>query len=290
MTTKHEFGGSWTEEKLERIRKYLQAYTRLMRANERAKFFTIIYMDAFAGTGYRTKRDKELTLSLFDDHETTSLKKGSAQIALEVEPSFDKYIFVEENPDYGNSLRALSRNHPQKSDKISIINEEANLFLEQWCKSTDWRKTRSVVFLDPYGMDVEWNTIQCIAKTRAIDLWILFPLGQAVNRLLTRKEPPENWANKLTRFFGTDEWKTEFYKTSKRMTLFGEEEIIEKDANFDKIGHYFTQRLESIFPGVAKNPLPLRNSKNVPIFLLCFAASNKKGAKTAVKIAQNILG
>jgi hypothetical protein len=39
-----------------------------------------------------------------------------------------------------------------------------------------------------------------------------------------------------------------------------------------------------------KNPLPLRNTKNIPIFLLCFAASNPRGAKAAVKIAQHILG
>jgi len=44
-----------------------------------------------------------------------------------------------------------------------------------------------------------------------------------------------------------------------------------------------------VFADVAENPLVLRNSRNTPLYLLCFAAGNSEGAKTAVKIAQNIL-
>jgi hypothetical protein len=32
----HQFGGRWTEEKLERLRKYLRAYTTIFKGNERA--------------------------------------------------------------------------------------------------------------------------------------------------------------------------------------------------------------------------------------------------------------
>lgn len=51
-----------------------------------------------------------------------------------------------------------------------------------------WRsfRRRAVVFLDPFGMQVEWRTIERIGQTKAIDLWILFPLGVAVNRFLTK--------------------------------------------------------------------------------------------------------
>jgi len=52
---------------------------------------------------------------------------------------------------------------------------------------------------------------------------------------------------------------------------------------------YFIKRLQGIFKGVATNPLILRNSKNVPLYLLCFAAGNQRGAPTAVKIAKEIL-
>ena len=56
--------------------------------------------------------------------------------------------------------------------------------------------------------------------------------------------------------------------------LLGEETGYAKRANSDGIGRFFVERLEQVFAGVSKNPLPLRNSKGVPLFLLCFAASN----------------
>lgn len=34
-------------------------------------------------------------------------------------------------------------------------------------------------------MQVEWKTIEAIAKAKAIDMWLLFPLGIGVARLLT---------------------------------------------------------------------------------------------------------
>jgi three-Cys-motif partner protein len=49
----------------------------------------------------------------------------------------------------------------------------------------DWQKERAVVFLDPYGMQVEWSTIEALAPTKGIDLWNLLPLGMGVARLLT---------------------------------------------------------------------------------------------------------
>jgi three-Cys-motif partner protein len=150
---------------------------------------------------------------------------------------------------------------------------------------------RAVIFLDPYGMEVEWKTIECIAHTQAIDLWILFPLGQAVNRLLTKNQPPKGaWADRLTKFFGTDNWKEAFYRQKQQKDLFGTQDAFVKEADFDSIGEYFVTRLKTIFAKVADNPLPLRNSKNVPLFLLCFAAANPDKADLAVRIAQHILG
>jgi three-Cys-motif partner protein len=161
----------------------------------------------------------------------------------------------------------------------------------RWCKKTDWKKTRAVVFLDPYGMQVDWATIESIAATKAIDLWILFPLGQGVNRLLTREgPPPAAWADRLTRFFGTEEWRDRFYRRTETRDLFGGTlSLIEKDADFESIGAYFLERLRTVFAAVADRTLPLRNSKGTPIFLLCFAAGNAKGAPTAVKIANDIM-
>ncbi len=62
-----------------------------------------------------------------------------------------------------------------------------------------------------------------------------------------------------------------------------------KAVNLDGIADFFNERLKTIFEKVANNPLRLMNSRNNPLYLLCFASGNPKGAEIAVRIAQHIL-
>ena len=214
---------------------------------------------------------------------------GSARVALEVQPRFNTYIFIEKDTDRFSELQQLKEKFPEAD--IKLVLAEANAHLQKLC-SYDWLRSRqrAVLFLDPYGMAVKWQTIEAIANTKAIDLWLLFPLGVAVNRLL-RKDGQINEVtrNTLDQFFGTSDWFDEFYKEGETPLLSEKLPAPQKDANFDSIGRYFIKRLESVFTEVAENPLPLYNSRNVPLYLLCFAAGNPKGASTAVKIAKDIL-
>ncbi len=296
----HSFGGPWTEDKLRRIGDYLDAYMKIFTANPRASKLNTIYLDAFAGTGFRTspvakdRAEGSLFEDALEDPDANALKKGSAYVALRSDPPFGRYVFVDRNPAHAESLGALRQEFPELADRIIVRAADANTFLQEWCRKTDWDKNRAVVFLDPYGMQVDWSTIESIAATKAIDLWILFPLGQAVNRLLTRKDiPGGGQAHRLTRFFGTEDWKEAFYEEASSQPsmfdLFGEETGYAKRTNFDAIGRFFVDHLQRVFVGVSKNPLPLQNSKGVPLFLLCFAAANPKGAKPALKIANHLL-
>ena len=208
---------------------------------------------------------------------------------MEVTPAFDRFLFIEQSTKRVKELQKLRSDFPDRTNVIQIEQGDSNELLTRWCNKTDWQRHRAVVFLDPYGMQVDWATIQAIAATKAIDLWLLFPLGMAVNRLLTRNEPPPKpWADALTRFFGNEEWK-QFYRKKKERLLWGDEETERKDADFERIGRFFLKRLKTVFAQVAPNPLILMNSKEVPIYLLCFAAGNPKGGPTAVKIAKDIL-
>lgn len=295
----HEFGGSWTEDKLNRLGKYLPAYTRIFTSNDRAKWLTTTYVDAFAGTGSWAKPSEQNmdTLALFgqdDQQDIQRLYKGSAQLALEVEPPFDHYLFIERNPAYVNELSTLREMFPSLSERIEIREGEANRILREWCSQTNWNNNRAVVFLDPYGLSVEWDTLHTIAATKAIDLWILLPVGSAINRMLPRRGiPNDSWSNCLTRVFGTDSWIDEFYAVESQLTLPGlvddDEERRVKSANFDKIGQYFIRRLKTEFAGVSNTYRVLLNSRRNPIFMLFFAAGNKRGAATAIRIADYIL-
>ena len=283
------FGGNWTTEKLERVRKYLKAYATIMKNWN----FHFAYIDAFAGTGYRTDRqDADPNALMFPEiaeREVQEFLDGSARIALQVRPRFQKYILIEKDENWFAKLQQLEDEFP--SDDIELIQSDANEYLKDLC-SKNWirHQRRAVLFLDPYGMEVEWHTIAAIANTQAIDLWILFPLGIAVNRLLKKDGNVDTTIRqKLNRFFGTTDWYDTFYETVSNPTLFGEEMVTRKTSDFRSIGQYFVKRLQTVFTRVANNPLPLYNSKNNPLYLLCFAAGNPKGASTAVKIAQDIL-
>ena len=290
-----EFGGTWTEEKLDRLRKYLNAYMMIFTRNVQASWYKTIYLDAFAGSGYRSsaasrldQSEVDLFADLADDPDATGLYEGSPRIALGLDNPFSKYIFIENNPEHAARLDRLVKEEFKYLD-VAVRTADANKFIQQWCRDTDWKRCRSVVFLDPYGMQVDWATIETIGRTQAIDMWLLFPLGQGINRLLTRSGPPnDSWSRRLTTMLGTDAWREAFYKESPQNDLFDSEPRIEKDASWDSISKFFTDRLSTCFSRVAK-PLALRNSKGVPIFLLCFAAGNPKGASTAVKIANEIL-
>lgn len=172
-----------------------------------------------------------------------------------------------------------------------VVNAETNAYLSDLCQNRNWKYNRAVLFLDPFGMQVEWGTIEAIARTKAIDMWYLFPLGVAVNRLLRRDGNIDaKMRGRLDAIFGTSDWYDAFYETRTPEGLFDTGPHVEKRVNLDQIARYFVSRLKTIFAGVAENPLRLVNSTNNPLYLLCFAAGNPKGAKTAVKIAQDILG
>lgn len=288
----HKFGGNWTDQKLECVSKYLRAYTTIMNRQR----FNYAYIDAFAGTGYRELiEDEDVDELLFPElvsPEVTNFRDGSARNALEVKPLFGKYVFIEKNANRYTELEELKEELLLKDefsdDMIECVNRDANEHLKDLC-GKNWSAHRALVFLDPYGMQVEWTTIEAIARTQAIDLWILFPLG-TVNRLLKKDgEICSPIREKLNLFFGNEEWFEAFYQVAKQISFFDEEQWQKTGNIFATIEQYFIERLQEIFKGVAPNPLSLRNSKNVPLYLLCFAAGNQRGAPTAVKIAQEIL-
>lgn len=287
----HRFGGRWTEAKLAALRKYLQAYNQALKHQP----FRKAYIDAFAGTGYRSEARTDGSAAdalLFPElaaGEASGLRDGSARIALQVEPPFDQYLFIDRDPQRCAALEALRAEFPERATAIRILEGDANEELRALC-AKDWRQHRAVLFLDPYGMQVEWETIASVAGTQAIDLWLLFPLGMGLNRMLPRSgQVPEAWARRITALLGTDDWREHFYRTEAEPDLFGENTLRTIKASMEQIGRFFLQRLETVFAGVAPEPLVLANSRGSPLYLLCFAIGNERGADIGLRIANDIL-
>ena len=295
MGKAHQFGGDWTSAKLKVLAGYLTSYTTALKHKPSAsRPFIKIYIDAFAGSGYRAARSEDAGQNVFPDFaeaEPQELFDGSARLALRTNPRFDRYIFIESNAKRCAQLEALKQEFHDLADDIAVRRGNANTIIQKLCGGNiNWSSHRAVLFMDPYGMQVEWETVEAVASTKAIDLWLLFPLGIGVNRLLTRSgDIPESWRNRLSLLLGTEEWYDEFYEKQTTTDLFGKENEHVVKAKTDTIGRYFNKRLNEIFAGVVEEPGVLRNSVNNPLYLLCFAVGNERGKSIAVRIAKHLL-
>lgn len=290
--SRQSFGGSWTELKLDLVASYLEAYSTALKNQGFGK----IYVDAFAGTGYREMIGEENeTPALLQEAEEEAARifDGSARLSLRVSHPFDRYVFIEKSPKRMKELRSIQSGYPHLA--LEFLADDANHAIPELCRTIDWRKNRAVLFLDPYGMAVDWDTMKAIAQTEAIDVWILFPVGIGVNRLLRQRleDIPVSWRKKLDRLFGTADWQSAFYKSDPQGVLpaFEDAGVCKVSQPIRTITKFYQERLATIFPKVAPEPRCLCNSKNSPMFILTFAvASPRKTAQDlAMKLARHVL-
>lgn len=77
--------------------------------------------------------------------------------------------------------------------------------------------------LDPFGMHIDWESIESFSKTRS-DIWLLLPTAVIVNRLLDKKGKLKN-IKKLESFFGIseDQIRKEFYIETGQANLFSKD-------------------------------------------------------------------
>jgi three-Cys-motif partner protein len=289
MPIDHEFGDQHTELKLSIVEKYLKFFTTALRG----KFRELWYIDAFAGTGSRTVRHEERAAGLLDPGEPERIerRRGSARIAIDVKPPFDFIVFIESKPAYAAALQELAANHPNR--RITVVKNDANEALKSIVAANSWRSQRAVLFLDPYGMQLEWSTLEKVAATKAIDVWFLFPLA-GLYRQATRDLADIDVHKRaaLTRMFGSDAWEKELYPKTTREDLFEgtSEEPRRRSADVAGLEAYAKSRLETIFAAVLK-PLSLPSHKRPQRFSLFFCISNNdpKAIRLATKIGNHIL-
>ncbi len=184
--------GPWAREKLAGLRAYLSAYMTIL--SKHAPLRTV-YVDAFAAAGRALVRKKEhddptIHLDLGDearDDDSREVIDGSARVALEIEPPFEQYVFIETDERRLAQLKELEAQYGAKR-KIAVRSGDCNTYLTTkllTALGSDSR-WRGVVFLDPFGMQVPWSTIKRLADTKQVEVFVNFPVGMAIQRLLPR--------------------------------------------------------------------------------------------------------
>lgn len=275
-----KFGGDWTRKKLDILERYLDAYTTALKNMK----FKLMYIDAFAGTGDIGRRQQE-------DEDAKMLIEGSVSRAIKIDNKpFDRLIFVEKDHDRCRQLERLRKNNSKRD--IQIQNADANSFLVNKLQE-DWKKWRGVLFLDPFATEVEWKTVQHIARFR-LDVWILFPTS-AVSRMLPLSRKPDDilpkMAESLTRVFGDESWR-DLYSVSPQQSLFNGQEEYQRYSSSAGIIEMYKENLRNLFgKRFMEKSKTFKNSKNSPLFefIFCVGSSNPKAISLAKKIAKHIL-
>jgi three-Cys-motif partner protein len=285
----HEFGSVSTDLKLELLEGYLKAFTRALRA----KFNNLWYVDAYAGTGRRTVKILERDPDLLDEGVEAEIvqRRGSAQIAIDTDPAFNRLVFIDLNRRHVKALGELKQKHETSIKRIDVVRQDANVAIRELIRGHKFTGTRAVMFLDPYGLGVSWETLEAIAQTGAIDVWYFVSL-EGLFRQAAHDQAKINDKKRaaITRMLGTADWETAWYSERQSLDLFGHNDSGQRVADIDAMEAYVQKRLEVLFPKVLP-PLRLKNKAGVNSAALFFAISNKDGKAIglATRIASAVL-
>lgn len=270
-----------TGRKLDVIEEYLSMYQKALSNTG----LQTLYIDGFAGSGEVPLGEQKD--DLFDD-EVKTVMAGSADRALNIEPPFTRFVFIDKRKKCIEALKAKFWDSPN-AESVSHLAGDANKHIKKLCTDEQWHSQRGVVLLDPFGSQVEWSTIEAIAKTKALDLWYLFPAGLGVFRQIGKDGTVDPTHEKsITKILGTEGWKTAFIKPSKQADLFGDHIAHEKVVTPESAAAFAIERLKTVFGnGVLEEMIPL-GKHAYPSYYLLFAWGNpsKKATTLARKLSK----
>ncbi len=219
---------------------------------------------------------------------------GSVRRALSVEVPFSSYVFSDLKRKNVTELHDVVKEYSHLKDRIRIATGDANDIVQQFCRELGTRD-RALIFLDPFGNQVRWETLEVIAKTRKVDLWYLFPAWLGVARQIKSNGIVLKDAEaSIDQMLGSSDWRKEAVSsaTSAQQDMFATESSeSQKIATGDGITRYMIKCMETIFGGgVSQKWLPLgRGGRHYYSLLFACANPGDRAKSLAQKVARDIM-
>src|ERR1035437_1117031 len=147
--------GSWTAEKYRQFQLYAHQFTQGMKG----KWGSLAYLDLYAGSGQsRVPGTNEILL-------------GSPLIALSLDVQFNQYVFCEMDQA---KLSALKQRVKQRfpSANVEYANgdcDDPSFHLGEKIP----KGALTLCFVDPYRLDIQFNTLRSLARNRSMDFLCL---------------------------------------------------------------------------------------------------------------------
>jgi len=263
--------GYWSEIKLDIVREYAQAYSTVMAKQECIRKY--LYIDAFAGPGVHISK------------QTGEYILGSPLNALNVQPPFSEYHFIDLDGDKAEYLRRLVGDNQD----VFVYNEDCNsaLLRKVFSRARFGEYHRALCLLDPYGLNLNWEVVQTAGQMKSIEIFLNF-MVMDMNMNVLRKNPDNVSPVQLERmnaYWGNGWRDTLYQKPSGRLPGF--DDLEEKVSNA-AVAAAYRKRLQEVagFKYVPE-PVPMRNTRGAIIYYLFFASSNKTGPEIVANIFGN---
>lgn len=251
--------GYWSEIKLDIIRQYALQYSKILAGQRNPEFYHV-YIDAFAGSGKHISRT------------TRGFVPGSPQIALDINPPFKEYYFIDIDGYKVTELNKIVSNRPEAHVLEGDCNSKLLAEVFPRVRYEDYR--RGLCLLDPYGLDLNWEVIEKAGRMGSIDMFLNFPVMDMNRNVFWSNLEGVDPADilRMNAFWGDESWKKVAYRQTP--DLFGE--IWEIKESNRTIALAFKKRLQEVaeFARVSQ-PLPMRNSKGATIYYLFFASQQQ---------------
>jgi three-Cys-motif partner protein len=249
---------AWSLEKYNLVGSYCDIFTSGMKN----KWDQLVYIDLFAGAGYARIQ------------ETGDVYKNSALIAMSIPTPFTKYIFCEQDKDRFDALAERVQrdyNHLNCELIYGDSNSNVNEVLKAIPKFGKGNTLLPFCFVDPYSLNLNFNTIQTLGKG-LMDFLILQALHMDANRNFENYLKEESTT--IAKFLGLQNWREEF---DKKYT---------SGSNFVKfLADQYEEQMHKLGYQNGKNMHQIRsNDKNLPLYYLSFYSKNTKGIEFFTKV------
>lgn len=251
--------GYWSKVKLDIVKKYASAYSIIMNKQHYIRGY--YYIDGFAGAGVHLSKS------------TGEFVLGSPANALNINPPFSGYHFIDLNGDKTEILKELSKSNIN----VKVYEGDCNRILLDKIfpnvKYNDFK--RALCLLDPYGLHLNWEVMYAAGKSETIEIFLNFPvMDMNRNVLLGNPEKVDKTQiERMNAFWGDGSWREAAYQ--EQLGLF--ETMKEKTSN-QIIAEAFRKRLRDVAGfSYVPEPIPMRNKKGATIYYLFFASPNKTG-------------
>lgn len=181
-------------------------------------------------------------------------------------PQFTSFFFVEKRR---RSYTELERNLRQRDPSLRGIHPyqgDFNLLVDDILRQIR-SKAPTLFFLDPFGLELRWTTVEKIAEREKADIFILISSSGA-NR--AKQDHPQT----LDDFFGDASWRTIQQKVGQSW--------------FEAFTEAYRDRMRKLGLHGTELVTVARNSNNAPMHVLAFHSKNKIALRIANAVFSSI--